>query len=76
MYMLDVTLLATIRKLIHLVHMKIRDNVVCKDRTLADTDYSYSCQVAYCLKEEKHFHGQRSTYPFKLEKIAKNNQFI
>ena len=35
-----------------------------------------TCQVAYCLKEEKHFHGQRSTYPIKLEKIAKNNQFI
>ena len=40
MYILDVTLHATICKHMHLAHMEAKDNIVCKDRTLTDTDYS------------------------------------
>ena len=42
---LDVTLHATICKHIHLVHMETSHNVVCKDRTSADNDYSYFIDV-------------------------------
>ena len=54
MYMLDVTLRATICKHIHLVHMETRDNFVCKDRTLADSNYIHracdTCQIGCCFK--------------------------
>ena len=38
MYMLHFTLHVTIS--IHVVHIETRDNIVFKDRTLGDTDYS------------------------------------
>ena len=57
---LDATLHATINKYvldtyvsIHLVHMETSDNVVCKDRTSADIDYSYFSNVLSSKNKKK-----------------------
>ena len=51
---LDATLHATICKQMHLVHMENSDNIVCKDRTSADTDYSYFIDVLSSKSKKKH----------------------
>ena len=43
--MLDVTVHVTIYTHIHLVYMETRDHVVCKDKTLADTDSTFNFKL-------------------------------
>ena len=50
---LDATLHATTCKHIHLVHMKTSDNAVCRDRTLADTGYSYFIDVLFSKSKKQ-----------------------
>ena len=56
---LDGVLHAIICKHIHLVYMETSDNVVCKDRASANTDYSYVIDALSSKSKKKTFIGRR-----------------
>ena len=61
---MNVALHATIRKHIHLVHMETSDDVVCIDRTLADTDYSYFIDIKTVKRTVVHVTNTLLVYLF------------